>query len=351
MFSLIIVGFHARNFANNEEPILKGGYIGVEFFFIVSGLLMANSAEKRRETNDTLSLGKDTYLFMKKKILGLMPNIYIAWIIAFFVEHIGNFSVKPMLKELFYSISELLFITESGFLNYSVGAGFWYISAMLIAMFILYPLMRKYKDIFFYIIAPLLCIFLLGYSFQTWNSFSGPRTWLGYCNKGVIRALLGILIGCICYKIGSVLKNRQYTSLTRYLLTVMELAGYGVLLFLIWVRNGGGRTDWYLLLLMPIPIICSFSQISMLEDVFSRYRIFHWLGEFSFALYLSHIHWSHKMTILMPESGYYQRFPVYLLLVTATGLFVMYVSKLLVYIYKKIKERYGKQIKSWFIAA
>lgn len=41
------------------------------------------------------------------------------------------------------------------------------------------------------------------------------------------------------------------------------------------------------------------------------------------------------MTILMPESGYYQRFPVYLLLVTATGLFAMYVSKLLVYIYTR----------------
>ena len=50
----------------------------------------------------------------------------------------------------------------SGMAGYRVNTVTWYISAMILAMLILYPLLIKYKDTFFFIIAPCLSIFLLG---------------------------------------------------------------------------------------------------------------------------------------------------------------------------------------------
>ena len=46
LFSLMIVIYHGRLFANAENPLFRAGKIGVEFFFIVSGYLMAAKAEK-----------------------------------------------------------------------------------------------------------------------------------------------------------------------------------------------------------------------------------------------------------------------------------------------------------------
>lgn len=349
VFAVVIVIFHGKSFGVKEKAYFQGGYIGVEFFFIVSGFLMANSAERNRVANEALSLGKDTFLFMKKKIVGLMPNIYVAWVIGFIVEHIGEFSVKGMLEDAFCSMGELLFLTESGFKEYTANSVCWYISAMLIAMLLLYPLMRRYQDTFFYIIAPLLCIFLFGFTYHELQSISVPYKWVfGICYKSIIRAILDIGIGCICYKVSFALRDKKYTRFARCLWAVVELGGYGVTLVLSW-NHGGERLDWYLTLFLSVAIICSFSQVGVLDEFFSRFRICNWLGEFSFSLFLGHGYWSHKMEILMPEAGYGKRMPVYIVLAFVTGLFIMYSSKWLKYLYGRVKEKHGKQIRSWFV--
>lgn len=44
IFSIIIVFYHARFFCKSEEnAIFRFGYIGVNFYFIVSGYLLINS--------------------------------------------------------------------------------------------------------------------------------------------------------------------------------------------------------------------------------------------------------------------------------------------------------------------
>lgn len=223
MFSVLIVVFHGKNLAEAGEWKFLGGSIGVEFFFIVSGILMANSSIKVREQE--LSLGQDTFQFMKRKVLGIMPNIYVAWIIAFLVEHIGNFSIGKMVKDAITSVWELLFVTETGLMGYRANAVCWYISAMLIAMLILYPLMKKYKDTFFYIIAPLIVIFVMGITYQQWNNLRVPHAWNGWAFKSLIRAVMGITIGCLCYKISVYIRGMKYTKLSEVFWTVAEWGG------------------------------------------------------------------------------------------------------------------------------
>lgn len=55
------------------------------------------------------------------------------------------------------------------------------------------------------------------------------------------------------------------------------------------------------------------------------------------------------MKFLMPEANYYQRMPVYLLLAIATGLFIMYGSKLIKNLWNAMQEKRGKQIRSLFV--
>lgn len=199
------------------------------------------------------------------------------------------------------------------------------------------------------VIAPLLAIFMFGITFQTWKSLSAPHIWLGYCYKSIIKAIMGITIGCLCYKIDSLLKDIKFTGLAKCLWGVLEFGGFGLVIDYTY-GHGHSKADWYLVLIMAVAITCAFAQMSILDDFFNRYRIFNWLGEFSFSLFLGHGYWCRKMKIIMPNASYYERIPVYLLIVFSTGLFIMYGSKFLKYFYQRIKEKYGRTIKSWFIA-
>ena len=152
LFCIVVISFHSGYFIQSENGYFKGGSIAVDFFFVVSGVMMArNAAQKAYEEN----LGIDTFEFIKKKILRFMPDIYVAWVIAFVVKHWHFVSWKQVVKDLFASIWELLFLTNTGIVGYSPNdASYlsndatWYISAMILSMLLLWPLLRKYKENF-----------------------------------------------------------------------------------------------------------------------------------------------------------------------------------------------------------
>ena len=141
LFCIVVISFHSGYFIQSENGYFKGGSIAVDFFFVVSGVMMArNAAKKAYEEN----LGIDTFEFMKKKILRFMPDIYVAWVIAFVVKHWHFVSWKQVVKDLFASIWELLFLTNTGIVGYSPNdASYlsndatWYISAMILSMLLL----------------------------------------------------------------------------------------------------------------------------------------------------------------------------------------------------------------------
>lgn len=341
IFSLVIVIFHGKNLAIDREWIFKGGSIGVEFFFIVSGILMAASASGKKIEG---SLGQDTFCFIKRKIGGLMPNLYIAWIIAFVVSHLGEWSnFKLLLKHGVSAIWELLFVTESGLMGYRANAVTWYISAMLLAMLFLYPLMRKYNDTFFYILAPLLLLFLMGYSYHEFKNLRVPHAWMGFYYKSIVRAIMGLLVGCIGYKIADWLKLHQFTRLARFLWSLIEWGGYCAVIIYSY-QGGGSKFDWTMVFILGISVIITVSGVGILSALF-QFVVFSWLGTFSFSLFLAHGYWSHKITYLFPNLGYWRAMPIYLAIAFGTGLAIMYVSIGVKGLWRKVKP----QVVSLFI--
>ena len=99
VFSIIIVFLHAtQNFLSGIE-IFRIGSLGVDFFFIVSGFLMAQSSLKYSGK----SIGKETWDFLIRKISGFLPEVVIAWFIAFVVTEMGRENVNA--GDLEYGIS------------------------------------------------------------------------------------------------------------------------------------------------------------------------------------------------------------------------------------------------------
>ena len=186
-FCLLIIIFHGREFAlQTDNPLFPGGSIGVEFFFLVSGFLLAKKALNIDKDGD---LGKETINYVGKKYKSFLPYTICAGIIALIVLTIyGKMSVNKVLLSFF----DIFLLRMTGVKTYVVNRPIWYISSMLIAMLIIYPLVRKYKNKYLYIIAPAICLLGFGYLGYTSGNLRGDDKLIFFTNKGNIIAFLEI---------------------------------------------------------------------------------------------------------------------------------------------------------------
>lgn len=346
VFALLIVLYHSKNLVENEgDSIFIGGVISVEFFFLTSGYYFAKSAAKKTEYYGG-TLGRDHAHFMWHKVCGFMPNYLIAWFIAFAVRHTWRPAYSGSIaKDFLQGIKEILFLEETGIGEggYIVNNVTWYISAMLIAMFLLYPLMRKYKDTFFYIIAPGIAIILFGIMFKDFMNLKKPYAWMwGFIMKGTLRAITEVSIGCVIYKISERLNEVRFTALTKTICSVAALAVWAATIIFMY-SHAASKADFDLVIMFAFALTLSVSSLTWFPQIELKgapAAIVTWLGEFSFSLYLGHGYWSQVFDDIgnFGSMTYKTKLVYYMGIAVATGLFIMYLSKLLKYIWNRNKS-------------
>jgi len=322
IFSLVMVCFHMRGriFGGGYFQL---GYLAVDFFFIVSGIMMAASSSKY--LSNSFSVGKNTVAFMKKKVLNLMPNYYIAWIIAFSVIHIQECSGKEEIYlDLQKSLGELLLLRMAGVRGYFSNGPTWYLSAMLLAMLILFPLLLRYKENFYYIVAPTGFIFLFGLLYRNFNTIAVDSV-MGIFDVQFLRAIMDILLGCVCYHISQLIKEKHFSTMATIFLSVCEVGILGLSVFIM-VFSKNKEYDWELLWLFAIGLTISYSQRSVISKVFAH-KIWNWLGVFSYNLYLGH--WAVTICVRKMQCTANICSIIYLVGCVLSALFIMYLSKLL----------------------
>ena len=343
VFAIIIVIGHGDTIYGTLRPdkIIPLASFGVDFFFIVSGAMLLRSAEKQKHGK---SFGLDTLKFMKHKIKGLLPNYYVAWIALFILLSIGlNF--ESIVLGFFKAIPELLFLDMTGIPVETYNGNTWYISAMLLSILIIYPMIRKNKDIFIKYIAPIIVIFGLGYITHELHSILVIKEWNGLVYYGLIRGMVEICIGCITYELSKKLKTLKLTKIGTGILTFVEIFLYiGVIVMLF---SYGFRSYCFVLLFILMISICiTLSDISYSKNIFGN-KIFNWMGKYSYSLYLGHsIAYSGFIgkRIFNSGIGHYKTLLVYFILALICGLFVMYASKLWTYLVNKNKTRFKKTL-------
>ena len=65
IFAIVIVLFHSNSYFSPEKRLfMSGGYIGVEFFFIVSGFYLAkNIQNENKSSNNNIGLETIKYIW------------------------------------------------------------------------------------------------------------------------------------------------------------------------------------------------------------------------------------------------------------------------------------------------
>ncbi len=333
IFSLVIMSFHSIYFAGDEKFLFYNGANMVEFFFLVSGFLMAESVMKQ-DTQGT-AVWKSTWRFLFHKIKGMCPEYYVAWAVSFVIKNAagGILPLRLIGKHAILSIWELFFLRMTGFNDYNANGATWYISAMLYVMLIFLPLFFVNKGFFLHILAPIGALSILGSLYASTKVLRGNTDWMGFCYKGLLRAAGVLCVGCICYLACQKLKELQFTCLAKSLLSFVEIGGY--LFALYWTfGHGSSKMEFIILVLFAVSVTISFSHQGILAPLFDN-RASYWLGRFSFPLFLSHHAWSGRMNRLFPGHSYSELFVRYAVLSVATAFAVYFISGMVRKIYAK----------------
>lgn len=338
VYIVVIFLFHgSKNLTS--KTLFPCASITVEFFFLVSGYLMARSASKQSFDNN---VGYSTFNYICNKVRHYLPNYYIAWIIAFVATEVfGKVKIKKALKNIIMSVPELTFITSSGLMGVRFNSATWYISAMTLAMLLLFPLSAKLKESFNSVIAPAVSLFIYAYMYQNFKQgISSPAVWVGFMTKGLLRAFAAISLGCFCHHVVSLIKEENFSKLSvRIILTFVEMAIYGTVLYAC-KGYGDRKLDYILIIFLAVGIVISFSN-KTLSSIFLNNKLVYWLGEFSFNLFLSHGFWSHCLKKPLASYDFSTTMIIYGIISLSTAIFVMYSSKIINTALTKNKEKHS----------
>ncbi len=296
LFSVIVVLHHSRYVLGDEHCYFLGGSLAVEFFFFVSGYLLLVSVEKA-EKNCRASAGQDgigteTFHFLMHKIHGFLPEFLTAWWIGFFfIGAVRRLSFHQLLKAFEDDFWELTLVKMSGLFTHGIDGAMWYLSAMLLGMAVLYPLLRKKKDLMTHLVCPLLALLLYGYLCRAEGHPRDPAVWLGFAYKGLIRGVAGLCTGVVIRMAVRKMQREAGNGLTRpgnALIAVIQVLCLVLVIRYMAVQKPT-RYDYFYMFLLMVLVLFSFSGFG-LEKLLGKSAFLHrlsgFLGTVRMAVYL-----------------------------------------------------------------
>ena len=321
IFTLGILFFHIhKRFAvdGNISIGIKGiyffnhGYIGVEFFFLVSGYLLAASAYAKSNM-PCQYIGTETAKMMWKKIKNVFPYHLFAIILTVIVN--GYFLHNTAKGRIAYAIdswASLFFVQIFGFDSSWVNKLTWYLDVWLVVTFIFWYFLRKHYDVFVKIVCPLIALFGLGYMSHEYHSLAGIDGWTGHFYKCFLRGLGEMALGCSAYSFTRQLNKINFTMAGKRILAVLELACY--LLVLRYAVTGvDPKYSFVTLFIMCVGLILTFSDVNPCHRIFDK-PVFGWCGKMSLLIYLNQFYSIRLIQSLLPAAS----FPVKVVLCTLT---------------------------------
>lgn len=329
-FSCLIILNHAQSIMPTAALTdrFKGFSFAVEFFFLVSGYLMMAHIEKVEQRGSSLTLGKETGLFIFKKFKSVYPEMAIAYIIALSCSAVAT--ARPITTVFANTWSEVFLIASTGVRFSVVNAATWYISSMLLCMTLLYPLIRKYKDMVVRIVLPVMALLILGYMAQNLGTPRNPSHWIGWIFRGNLRAMAELSLGALCYYVSKRIRSWSLNLFGRILLTLVETGIYAIYVYYM-ASVVSSKKDYLILMLLCVAVSITFSQQGIGSALFNN-RFCSFLGKYSLSLYLGHRFYPSYFEDLFPFTAEWRvrySFLFYIALSFATGALIMLISSLL----------------------
>lgn len=288
IFALGVVLVHSTHLFGDEWKYFHKAGFGVEFFFIVTGFLLAKSVSKINKDGYPENLVKETLLFIRKKVSAFYLELILAAAFGLtFILFTSTLSNKEIFLIFCQSIPhDYLLLFATGFWKNNINGPVWYLSTMLLCTVLYYPILRIAPEWLKKIGIPILSMCLLGWMIKACGTILGPGTWMGLTFRGNIRGLAEIGIGIVTYFIAQEIKDIHFTKGSKIALMIFKWIGLTVIVRWLLVGSTNRLLPCYVIILI-LSLIIVFSQQAFDNKIYHN-RGCYFLGKISMPLYLCH---------------------------------------------------------------
>ncbi len=290
IFAVCIMLFHA-------DMAFDSGYLGVEFFLILTGYFLGRKicAHRDTEISWTGAFRESTHELLKR-YFSIFPYLLPSTVIGFIIQCVINYKTpEAILKSMKFLVGDFLLVQNFALPTDSATGVVWYLGAMLYALWLLYPLLRKAWSAFLYV-APVISLTITGILLYQCGSLNVPNTVLfGWINTGFLRAISAISAGVFLFALQNLFQEHLRQNLLpvqgRVLVTILEILLYvSVFQHMNASADDSGASDGIALFALSAAFFCTVSRQSfsygLFDNAFCRF-----LGQFSIPLFLNHYYW------------------------------------------------------------
>lgn len=326
LFMLLIVLHHSGCFAN----ILKRGYIGVEYFFMVSGFLIAKTA---MESPHMGVLG-----YTKRRFVKLYPHYLFSFVVMF----LGTYTFRGQLNfhTFLAHIPEVLLLQnlfiQFGGVNYPC----WYLSVLFYSSIFIFWLLKKSSFKVIAISGTIISTLTFVYMAIAYGKLETFATILIFYLP-FWRGLSELLIGVILYRISVKLEEKIYKT---YNLSfrIIEICTSVLITAFLFIP---GKWDFLELLLIALLVVSITSPYSLFiiadTSVWIRTGI-----RYEYSVFLNHAFVIGLLGKLLFDRVAVPGIMAALIVVSCTFVYSVCISKFVDLIQAGVKNRFGMRIKA-----
>lgn len=177
-----IMLFHIRDISPIGEWFVHGN-AAVSFFFILSGFLMAKKTNTIMADSVKVDVVEESYKYIIKRLKSLYSSYFIIFMISLLymiIRHRIQIDIGSWIKELL--LLQTIDVNSSSLVPQS-----WYLSALLILSFVIYPIILFTGEYYIKILSPIISLFTFGYLSNKYEYFWRGVLTIDFCmTKGLL---------------------------------------------------------------------------------------------------------------------------------------------------------------------
>ena len=244
---------------------IPGGLPAVDTFFLVAGFYQMQHMERSSEFNP--------FRYTWKRFAG-MAFLYESSIILLNLFCDEGFGLRQFIGGLYRSIPDMFCLQMSGFSELHVNSPLWFVAGMMVAGLLLALLYAITPKNFRYLL-PVIALLCYASIFHLQGDMDAtyypnptyPNTYL--IPLGTVRAIAGIAVGCMMYLFMKENAEQFSNPAKRPLLSVLEVITCLLILYGVFF-NHHNHYDFIYVILLPIFLLCIYSQNTFWADFFNR---------------------------------------------------------------------------------
>lgn len=289
-FAIVIVIHHSYQIFGYRK-YMPLGYLGVEFFFIISGYYMMKKLDSINKKQNIFETTKEIVFNKYKKIfLVLLFSILCSTTVLLITKLNININI---IDSYIYGLSELFLLQIFGFPGIWATGATWFLSAMMISYCILIPIVLKYKKAYLNVIAFLIILGSFGLFYRSDGTIGmNIMHFYDYTAKGLLRALSDISIGMLIYHYSKnyISQKVSKTKLIKLFFTIIELLSFSGIVYIMIIKTPG-YYEFVAIILLVIFLTIVINKLSYINDLLNV-KLFKYLGVISIPLFLNNYYWA-----------------------------------------------------------